>query len=92
MDIFCYRRAYQQSAQSKEEFLKQLEKITQGVKATEDRIIKKMNQEKDKRHTSNETYMELVEKQRAYFKTVREFQEVNTFTFVVNKLTNNKYL
>ena len=68
--------ASQGSESSKEEFLKQLEKITQGVKSTEDRLQKKLTQEKDKRYASNETYMELVEKQRDYFKTVREFQEV----------------
>jgi len=70
-----FEHASQGSDTSKEEFLKQLEKINQGVKATEDKIQKKLKQEKDKRYACNETLMELVEKQREYYKTVRDFQE-----------------
>ena len=76
---FIIFSASQGSENSKEEFLKQLEKIIQGVKATEDKIQKKLKQEKDKRYACNETLMELVEKQREYYKTVRDFQEVPLF-------------
>lgn len=70
-----FEQASQSSETSKEEFLRQLEKIIQGVKTTEEKLQKKLTQEKDKRYNCNETHMELVDKQRAYFKTVREFQE-----------------
>lgn len=70
-----FEQASVQSAQSKTEFLQQLEKIVHGVKQMKDKVEKRKAKEKDKRDSLNDKYMELVEKQRLYFKTVRDFQE-----------------
>ena len=42
-----------------------------------------------KRDQLNDTYLDLIEKQRLYFKTVKDFKEVSSFIY---KLINDTYL
>jgi len=63
------------SAINKEQFLKQFEQIVDGVKQNLTRVEKKRHEEKLKRDELNDEYLALVEKQRQYFKTVKDFQE-----------------
>jgi len=70
-----FEQASSQSESSKEEFLQQLEKIVHGVKLNKEKVEKKKNLEKSKKDALNAQMMELVEKQRLYYKTVRDFQE-----------------
>lgn len=43
-------------------------------------LEKRRTDEKAERDRLNDIYLELIEKQRAYYKTVRDFQEVGCFT------------
>ena len=43
-------------------------------------LEKRRSDEKAERDRLNDIYLELIEKQRAYYKTVRDFQEVGCFT------------
>ena len=43
-------------------------------------LEKRRSDEKSERDRLNDIYLELIEKQRAYYKTVRDFQEVGCFT------------
>ncbi|XP_063964183.1 coiled-coil domain-containing protein 93-like [Lytechinus pictus] len=63
------------SSSGKDQFLKQFDQIVNGVKQNSSKVEKKKQEEKMKRDQLNDTYLDLVEKQRLYFKTVKEFQE-----------------
>ncbi|KJE90137.1 coiled-coil domain-containing protein 93 [Capsaspora owczarzaki ATCC 30864] len=63
------------TAQNKEQFLTQFENIVTGVKANLEKVDKRRDNEKAKRDKLNDEYLELVDKQRLYYKTVKEFQE-----------------
>ncbi|KAL3831574.1 hypothetical protein ACJMK2_023312 [Sinanodonta woodiana] len=63
------------SAANKEQFLKQFEHIVEGVKQNRAKVERKKQEEKMKRDQLNDQYLDLVEKQRLYFKTVKDFQE-----------------
>jgi hypothetical protein len=63
------------SASGREQFLKQFEQIVEGVKQNRMKVEKRKQEEKMKRDQLNDSYMEFTEKQRLYFKTVKDFQE-----------------
>ncbi|XP_068741616.1 coiled-coil domain-containing protein 93-like isoform X1 [Montipora capricornis] len=63
------------SPSNKEQFLKQLESIVKGIVDNKDRIEKKKVAEKQKRDTLNQQYLEIVEQERLYYKTVKDFTE-----------------
>ncbi|XP_064617410.1 coiled-coil domain-containing protein 93-like, partial [Liolophura sinensis] len=63
------------SAANKEQFLKQFEQIVEGVKQNRAKVEKKKQEEKMKRDGFNDQYLDLIEKQRLYFKTVKDFKE-----------------
>lgn len=63
------------SPANKEQFLKQFEQIVEGVKNNKAKVERKKQEEKMKRDQLNDIYLDLIEKQRLYFKTVKDFQE-----------------
>ncbi|XP_064647994.1 coiled-coil domain-containing protein 93-like isoform X2 [Lineus longissimus] len=63
------------SAANKEQFLKQFEQIVEGIKQNRIKVEKKKQDEKMRRDALNDQHLDLVEKQRLYFKTVKEFKE-----------------
>ncbi|CAH1789544.1 unnamed protein product [Owenia fusiformis] len=63
------------SQANKEQFLKQMENIVDGVKQNRLKVEKKRQLEKSRRDELNDEYLDLVEKQRLYFKTVKDFKE-----------------
>lgn len=63
------------SSSGREQFLKQFEQIVEGVKQNRTKVERRKQEEKMKRDQLNDTYLEFVEKQRLYFKTVKDFQE-----------------
>ncbi|XP_033762120.1 coiled-coil domain-containing protein 93-like isoform X1 [Pecten maximus] len=60
---------------AKEQFLKQFEQIVDGVKANKSKVEKRKQEEKMKRDRLNDDYLDLIEKQRLYFQTVKDFKE-----------------
>uniref|UniRef100_A0A8V0ZF71 Coiled-coil domain-containing protein 93 n=1 Tax=Gallus gallus TaxID=9031 RepID=A0A8V0ZF71_CHICK len=67
------------SSGSREQFLRQMEQIVEGIKQNRMKMEKKKQENKMRRDQLNDEYLELLEKQRLYFKTVKEFKEVRTF-------------
>ena len=65
------------SASGKEQFLLQFEQIVEGIKQTKLKVETRRQNEKMKRDQLNETYLDLIEKQRLYYKAVKDFKEVN---------------
>ncbi|XP_022080112.1 coiled-coil domain-containing protein 93-like [Acanthaster planci] len=63
------------STSNKEQFLRQFEQIVGGVKQNKIKVEKKKQEEKMRRDQLNDNFLDLVEKQRLYFKTVRDFKE-----------------
>lgn len=63
------------SSNTKEQFLRQMEQIVEGVKQNRLKVEKKKQEEKMKRDQYNDEYLALVENQRLYFKTIKDFQE-----------------
>ncbi|XP_074658832.1 coiled-coil domain-containing protein 93-like isoform X2 [Tubulanus polymorphus] len=63
------------SAASKEQFLKQFEQIVEGIKQNRLKVEKKKQEEKMRRDGVNDEYLDLIEKQRLYFKSIKEFKE-----------------
>ncbi|KAI8788977.1 coiled-coil domain-containing protein 93 [Biomphalaria glabrata] len=63
------------SPANKEAFLKQFEQIVEGVKQNKAKAEKKKQEEKMKRDQLSDQHQDLIEKQRLYFKTVKEFKE-----------------
>ncbi|GFR91723.1 coiled-coil domain-containing protein 93-like [Elysia marginata] len=63
------------SVANKEAFLKQFEQIVESVKQNKAKAEKKRQEEKMKRDQLADQHLDLVEKQRLYFKTVKDFKE-----------------
>lgn len=63
------------SAAAKEQFLKQMEQIVEGIKQNRIKMEKKKQENKMRRDQLNDEYLELLDKQRLYFKTVKDFKE-----------------
>uniref|UniRef100_A0AAQ5XWE5 Coiled-coil domain-containing protein 93 n=1 Tax=Amphiprion ocellaris TaxID=80972 RepID=A0AAQ5XWE5_AMPOC len=66
------------SSAAKEQFLRQMEQIVEGIKQSRIKMEKKKQENKMRRDQLNDEYLELLDKQRLYFKTVKEFKEVIT--------------
>uniref|UniRef100_UPI00358FA7C7 coiled-coil domain-containing protein 93 isoform X2 n=1 Tax=Myxine glutinosa TaxID=7769 RepID=UPI00358FA7C7 len=62
------------SSGSREQYLKQLELIVDGIKNNKTKAEKKRQENKMRRDQLNDEYLDLLEKQRLYFKTVKEFK------------------
>uniref|UniRef100_A0A673HGF1 Coiled-coil domain-containing protein 93 n=1 Tax=Sinocyclocheilus rhinocerous TaxID=307959 RepID=A0A673HGF1_9TELE len=71
------------SSGSKEQFLRQMEQIVEGIKQSHIKMEKKRQENKMRRDQLNDEYLELLDKQRLYFKTVKDFKEVYTHTSLV---------
>ncbi|XP_009289276.1 PREDICTED: coiled-coil domain-containing protein 93 [Aptenodytes forsteri] len=63
------------SSGSRDQFLRQMEQIVEGIKQNRMKMEKKKQENKMRRDQLNDEYLELLEKQRLYFKTVKEFKE-----------------
>ncbi|CAL1267195.1 unnamed protein product [Larinioides sclopetarius] len=63
------------SQASKVEFLSQLETIVERILQNKTKIEKKKLEEKKQRDMLNDQLLDLIEKQRLYFKTVKDFKE-----------------
>ncbi|KAK5861602.1 hypothetical protein PBY51_022985 [Eleginops maclovinus] len=63
------------SASAKEQFLRQMEQIVEGIKQNRIKMEKKKQENKMRRDQLNDEYLELLDKQRLYFKTVKDFKE-----------------
>uniref|UniRef100_A0A8D1SV76 Coiled-coil domain-containing protein 93 n=1 Tax=Sus scrofa TaxID=9823 RepID=A0A8D1SV76_PIG len=66
------------SPAARDQFLRQMEQIVEGIKQSRMKMEKKKQENKMRRDQLNDQYLELLEKQRLYFKTVKEFKEVRT--------------
>uniref|UniRef100_A0A8C9U5W2 Coiled-coil domain-containing protein 93 n=1 Tax=Scleropages formosus TaxID=113540 RepID=A0A8C9U5W2_SCLFO len=63
------------SSGAKEQFLRQMEQIVEGIKQNRMKMEKKKQENKMRRDQLNDEYLELLEKQRLYFKTIKDFKE-----------------
>lgn len=63
------------SPTNKEQFLKQFDSIVKGIVDNKQRIEKKKAVEKQRRDALNQKYLDIVEQERLYFKTVKDFTE-----------------
>ncbi|XP_045431593.1 coiled-coil domain-containing protein 93 isoform X3 [Pipistrellus kuhlii] len=63
------------SPATRDQFLRQMEQIVEGIKQSRMKMEKKKQENKMRRDQLNDQYLELLEKQRLYFKTVKEFKE-----------------
>ncbi|XP_020609209.1 coiled-coil domain-containing protein 93-like [Orbicella faveolata] len=63
------------SPTNKEQFLKQFDSIVRGIVDNKERIEKKKAVEKQRRDALNQKYLDIVEQERLYFKTVKDFTE-----------------
>ncbi|XP_074550972.1 coiled-coil domain-containing protein 93 [Halichoeres trimaculatus] len=63
------------STAAKEQFLRQMEQIVEGIKQSRIKMEKKKQENKMRRDQLNDEYLELLDKQRLYFKTVKDFKE-----------------
>uniref|UniRef100_A0A1A8EPP6 Coiled-coil domain-containing protein 93 n=1 Tax=Nothobranchius korthausae TaxID=1143690 RepID=A0A1A8EPP6_9TELE len=63
------------SAAAKEQFLRQMEQIVEGIKQSRIKMEKKKQENKMRRDQLNDEYLELLDEQRLYFKTVKDFKE-----------------
>ncbi|XP_053327908.1 coiled-coil domain-containing protein 93 isoform X1 [Spea bombifrons] len=63
------------SSGTREQFLRQMEQIVDGIRQNRNKMEKKKQENKMRRDQLNDEYLELLEKQRLYFKTVKEFKE-----------------
>ena len=70
-----FEQALGASSSSKEQFLEQMENILAEVMRNKENVEKKKRNEKLKRDTLNDQYLEVVEQQRLYFKSIKEFKE-----------------
>lgn len=73
--LFVYFRA-QSSSNVREQYLLQFEQIVENIKQTKLKVENRRVTEKAKRDQLNDTYLELVEKQRLYFKGIKDFKDV----------------
>ena len=88
------------SEKNKDLFLKQVEQILDGIKKDKEKVCvlciyycirmlylkleRRRQDEKMQRDSATDIYLELVEKQRSYYKTVKDFQEVCSIVDNVN--------
>ena len=70
-----FQQAMKASSSSKDQFLAQLENILAGVVKNMGNVDKRKRNEKMKRDTLNDQYLEVVEQQRLYFKNIKDFKE-----------------
>ncbi|XP_076858991.1 coiled-coil domain-containing protein 93 isoform X1 [Brachyhypopomus gauderio] len=63
------------SSGAKEQFLRQMEQIVEGIKHSRIKMEKKKQENKMRRDQLNDEYLELLDQQRLYFKTVKDFKE-----------------
>ncbi|KAL7991758.1 hypothetical protein Chor_016014 [Crotalus horridus] len=63
------------SPSARDQFLRQMEQIVEGIKQNRMKLERKKQENKMRRDQFNDEYLELLEKQRLYFKTVKEFKE-----------------
>jgi len=63
------------SSSSRNEFLAQLEQIVERLVQNKSKVEKKKLEEKKQRDAFNDQLLDLIEKQRLYFKTVKDFKE-----------------
>ncbi|XP_056389593.1 coiled-coil domain-containing protein 93 [Hyla sarda] len=63
------------STGTREQFLRQMEQIVDGIRQNRNKMEKKKQENKMRRDQLNDEYLEMLEKQRLYFKTVKEFKE-----------------
>ncbi|XP_073525289.1 coiled-coil domain-containing protein 93-like [Phyllobates terribilis] len=63
------------SSGTREQFLRQMEQIVDGIRHNRNKMEKKKQENKMRRDQLNDEYLEMLEKQRLYFKTVKEFKE-----------------
>ncbi|TRZ03727.1 hypothetical protein DNTS_009732 [Danionella cerebrum] len=63
------------SSGGKEQFLRQMEQIVEGIKQSRLKMEKKRQENKMRRDQLNDEYLELLDQQRLYFKTVKDFKE-----------------
>ncbi|XP_075037311.1 coiled-coil domain-containing protein 93 [Mixophyes fleayi] len=63
------------SSSTRDQFLRQMEQIVDGIRQNRNRMEKKKQENKMRRDQLNDEYLEMLEKQRLYFKTVKEFKE-----------------
>jgi len=63
------------SQNTKQQFLKQFEGIVEGIVQNKTKLEKRKQEVKMERDQLNDTYLDLIEKQRIYFKTVKDFKE-----------------
>ncbi len=66
----------QTSNSVREQFLLQFEQIVDSIKQTKLKVENRRLAEKMKKDSLNELYLELIEKQRLYYKAVKDFKEV----------------
>uniref|UniRef100_A0A8C7YHK8 Coiled-coil domain-containing protein 93 n=1 Tax=Oryzias sinensis TaxID=183150 RepID=A0A8C7YHK8_9TELE len=64
------------SSAAREQFLRQMEQIVEGIKQNRIKMERKKQENKMRRDQLNDEYLELLDKQRLYFKTVKDFKEV----------------
>lgn len=77
------------SASNKEQFLNQFESIVKGIVDNKDRVEKRKLVEKQKRDALNQQYLEVVEQERLYYKTVKDFtEECHKNEVLLSKLKN----
>ncbi|XP_049592213.1 coiled-coil domain-containing protein 93 isoform X2 [Syngnathus scovelli] len=63
------------SSGAKEQFLRQMEQIVDGIGQSRIKMEKKKQENKMRRDQLNDKYLELLDTQRLYFQTVKDFQE-----------------
>ncbi|GAB6033391.1 Coiled-coil domain-containing protein 93 [Chamberlinius hualienensis] len=63
------------SPNTKQQFLKQFEGIVEGITQNKLKLEKRKQEVKMERDQLNDAYLDLIEKQRIYFKTVKDFKE-----------------
>ncbi|XP_075873032.1 coiled-coil domain-containing protein 93 isoform X2 [Nelusetta ayraudi] len=63
------------SSAAREQFLRQMEQIVEGIKQNRIKMEKKKQENKMRRDQLNDQYLELLDQQRLYFKTVKDFKE-----------------
>uniref|UniRef100_A0A3P8X3F8 Coiled-coil domain-containing protein 93 n=1 Tax=Cynoglossus semilaevis TaxID=244447 RepID=A0A3P8X3F8_CYNSE len=78
--LSLFSRAMSSSAR-KEQFLRQMEQIVEGIKQSRVKMEKKKQDNKMRRDQLNDEYLEVLDRQRIYFKTVKDFKEVREKQF-----------
>ena len=64
---------------NREQFVKQLEFILDGIKVNLNKVDSKKGEEKSNLDSLNDKYASLIEERRLYYKTLKDFQEVFNF-------------